>query len=111
MNWNATNTQRTTQVQNTPEQTQTYRVKHDFDGPANLSTTLVHAISEATNVDVTNAEETLCHQVDPDSLDNIFRPMEDESPRVHGHLSINVWGHDVTIYGDGQIVISPRPTH
>jgi hypothetical protein len=111
MNWQSTNTQVRSQVQNTPQQTQPYCVTHDFDGPKKLSTTLVHAISEATNVDVTDAEKTLCHQVDPHALDMLFKPMGDESPRAHGHLSIRVWGHDVTIFGDGRILISPHPSH
>ena len=109
MTWNATNVRRSTQAQQTPPQTEPYWVTHDFDGPATLSTTLIHAISEATNVDVSNAEETLCHQVDPQAIDHLFRPVENESPRAHGHLSISVWGHDVTVYGDGRIIISPRP--
>ena len=108
MTWNATNVRRSTQAQQALPQTEPYWVTHDFDGPATLSTTLVHAVSEATNTDVSNAEETLSHQVDLQAIDYLFRPVKNESPRAHGHLSISVWGHDVTIYGDGRILISSR---
>ena len=108
MTWNATNVRRSTQAQQAPPETEPYCVTHNFNGPATLSTTLVHAVSEATNINVSNAEKTLSHQVDLRAIDHLFRPVKNESLRAHGHLSISVWGHDIRIYGDGRILISPR---
>lgn len=106
MNWNAAKTQ---QIPAPRPHPRPYVVQHDFDGPRKLSTTVVHALSEATNADVTDVEETLCHQVDPQALDHLFRPVADESPRAVGQLSLRIWGTDVTIYASGQVVIDPSP--
>lgn len=49
--------------------TRTYRVKHDFDGSAELTTTLAHAISDVTGLDVTDTAFTLNDYVDLEALD------------------------------------------
>jgi len=85
----------------------TYYVKHDFDGSAELTTTLAHAISDVTGVDVTDAGFTLNDYVDPEALDSLFRPRDDGTVRIDGHLSFAVWGYQVTVYSDGQIAIVP----
>lgn len=108
---NGTNSRRGTYATDARQQNQNYAVKHDFDGPAKLSTTVVHAISGAANIDVSKVEKMVSQQIDLQALDRIFGPAKDASPRVHGHLSITVWGHDITIYGDGQIIISPQPNY
>lgn len=87
--------------------TQTYVVQHDFDGSAKLTTTLVHALSDVTGIDVTDAGFTLSDHVDPDALDRLFRPRDDDTPRLNGHLAFTVWGYQVTVYSDGQITIVP----
>jgi len=85
----------------------TYYVKHDFGGSAELTTTLAHAISDVTGVDVTDAGFTLNDYVDPDALDSLFKPRDDGTARIDGHLSFAVWGYQVTVYSDGQIAIVP----
>jgi hypothetical protein len=87
--------------------TGTYYVKHDFGGAAELTTTLAHAISDVTGVDVTDSGFTLNDHVDPEALDQLFKPRDDGTPRVDGHLSFAVWGYQVTVYSDGQIAIVP----
>ncbi|MFC7143001.1 HalOD1 output domain-containing protein [Halosimplex aquaticum] len=86
---------------------QTYYVKHDFEGSAELTTTLAHAISDVTGVDVTDTGFTLNDHVDPEAMDRLFKPKDDGSPRINGHLSFTIWGHQVTVYSDGQIAIVP----
>jgi len=86
---------------------QTYYVKHDFEGSAELTTTLAHAISDVTGVDVTDTGFTLNDHVDPEALDRLFKPQDDGTPRVDGHLSFTIWHHRVTVYSDGQIAIVP----
>jgi len=87
--------------------TQTYFVQHDFDGPAKLTTTLAHAISDVSGIDVTDTGFSLADHVDPDALDRLFRPKDDGTPRMDGHLTFTVWGYQVTVYSDGQIAIVP----
>jgi len=89
------------------QETGTYYVKHDFDGPAELTTTLAHALSNVSGVDVTDTGFTLYDYIDPDALDRLFKPRDDAVQGVNGMLTFNVWGHQVTVYSDGQIAIVP----
>ena len=93
---------------------QTYFVKHDFEGPAKLTTTLIHALSDVVGCDVSDSEFTLYNYVDPDALNHLFKPKEDGTLRTNGHLTFTVQGHLVTVYSDGQIAIVPprnQPGH
>lgn len=84
-----------------------YRARHDPDGPANLSTTVVHALAECMDVDVTDGSFSLYDAVDPDALDALFRPTGDGTPRRGGMLVFYVDEYCVSIYGDGEIIIEP----
>src|SRR6056297_2000465 len=81
----------------------TYFVKHDFDGSAELTTTLAHALSDISGVDVTDTGFTLYDYIDPDALDRLFKPTDDAARCVNGTLTFTVWNHKVTVYSDGQI--------
>lgn len=91
----------------TPRPPAVYRVTHDPDGPATLSTTVVHALADCLGVDVTDATFTLYDSIDPDALDAIFRPRYDGAARTGGHVSFVVQRHYVTVYADGEILIEP----
>jgi hypothetical protein len=84
-----------------------YFVSHDPDSPSKLSTTVVHALADVMGADVTDAGFTLSDSVDPDALDRIFSPTADGTERQSGHLAFTVEGYRVTVYGDGEIVITP----
>jgi len=104
-----------THAKHSPQQYQvrgagTYVVRHDFNGPAELTTTLAHALSDISGVDVTDTGFTLYDYIDPDALDRLFKPRDGNAQRVNGMLSFVVWGYQVTVYGDGQIAIVP-PQH
>ena len=86
--------------------TQPYVVYHDFDGPAELTTTLAHAIADVSGFDVTETGLTLSDYVDPDALDRLFAPKADGAPRTNGQLSFAIWNCQVTVYSTGQIVVS-----
>lgn len=86
---------------------QPYFVQHEFGGSSDLTTTLVHALSDVTGADVTQAEESLVDHVHPEALDRLFRPAPDGTPRPNGHVSFTVWDHQVTVYHNGQIAITP----
>lgn len=93
--------------QNQQPDTQQYYAQHDFDGTATLTATLVHAISNVTGADVTEAEQTLSDHADPEALDRLFRPRPDGTFRLAGQLTFTIWGHHVTVSNDGQISIVP----
>lgn len=93
--------------QHRPRGTQNYFFQHDFEGPASLTTTLVHAIADVTGIDVTDTEFTLHDHVDPDALDRLFAPKPDGTPRTSGRFSFTVWEYQVTVHGDGRIAILP----
>lgn len=86
---------------------QHYYAQHDFQGTAQLTTTLVHALSNVTGADVTEAEAVLEDHLDARALDVLFRPRPDGTPRASCHLGFTAWGHEVTVYSDGQITIVP----
>jgi hypothetical protein len=82
-------------------------VNHDFGGSAELTTTLAHAIADVTGIDVTDTEFTLTDHVDPEALDQLFRPKPDGTHRMNGHVSFSIWGYQVTVHSTGQITIVP----
>ena len=86
---------------------QPYFVQHEFGGATALTTTLVHAIADVTGADVRQAEESLAGHVDPGALDRLFAPGADGTPRPNGHISFTIWDHQVTVYHNGQIAITP----
>lgn len=89
---------------------QVYTVHHDFEGVATVTETVVHALSDVTGMDVTDADFALYDYVDPDSLNRLFSPKGDGTPRVNGHVSFTVMGYQTTIYATGQVSITPVGT-
>ncbi|QLK27650.1 hypothetical protein HYG81_08610 [Natrinema zhouii] len=84
-----------------------YRAAHDPDGPATLSTTVIHALADCMGVDVTDSRVSLYNTVDPDALNTLFRPRDDGTPRIGGTLSFVVSGYHVRVGGNGEILIEP----
>lgn len=91
----------------TPDGRGNYRVYHDPAGAAAVTTTVAHALADLTGVDVTAAEAALHERVDPAALDQLFAPRPDGTPRSPGHVAFRVVGCRVTVYGDGEIVVTP----
>lgn len=104
-------------VQNTPASVGTrsqlthpnHHAYHDAEGTAKLSTTVVHALADVTGMDVTEVEASLSESIDPEGLDRLFSN-DDDRRRPGGHVAFSVRGYPVTVYSDGQIVITP-PEH
>lgn len=107
MYYNGQTVSRPPQQQQPPQQTQRYYVTHDFEGAAELTTTLVHALADVTGLDMTEAEATVEECVDRDALDRLFAPLSDGTPRANSQLGFTAWGHQVTVYSNGQIAIAP----
>lgn len=99
------------QAHQQPAPRQTYTVYHDFGGAATVTETVVHALADATGMDVTDADFTLYDYVDPDSLDRIFAPKHDGTPRSTGYVSFTAVGYQVTVYATGQVSIVPVGRH
>jgi hypothetical protein len=104
---NETHAKARSQQQSQVRDTQTYFVKHDFGGSAKLTTTLAHALSDVSGIDVTDTGFTLNDHVDPDALDALFKPKADGEPRTDSQLTFAVGSYQVTVYSDGQIAIVP----
>jgi len=83
-----------------------YVTTHDPDGTSKLSTTVIHALADVMDSDVSATGFTLYDSVDPDALDRIFAP-GDDTQRESGHVAFTVQRYRVTVYGDGRIVITP----
>ncbi len=86
---------------------QDYIAHHDPDGGARLTTTLVHALADVMDVDVTDTGFVLADYIDPEALDTLFVRATDVHGRSFGHVAFLVDRHRVTIYSDGTIVITP----
>jgi len=95
---------------NHPDRNTTFYATHDADGPAEFSTTIVHALADLAGVDVTETRHRLYDSIDPDALDRLFRPRLDGTPRGDGHVVFTVWNYRVTAYSDGRIAVeAPAP--
>lgn len=84
-----------------------YRVYHEPGGTATPSATVAHALADLLGVDVTDAECALHERVAPDALDRLFEPRPDGPARTPAHVAFRVLGYRVTVYGDGEIVVTP----
>lgn len=75
-----------------------------MNGPAKVSTTLVHALADVMGQDVTDTDFCLYDSIDPDALNRLF------ANRPGGHVAFGVNGYAVTVYGDGRVVITEPPS-
>ena len=81
-----------------------HRALHEVDGPSSLSVTIVTAVSEALDADLT-AVDPLYHSIDPDALDTLFESTADEHRSV-AHISFRHDGCSVTVHGDGEVLVT-----
>ncbi|MFP8954414.1 HalOD1 output domain-containing protein [Natrialbaceae archaeon A-arb3/5] len=84
-----------------------YVFHHDSDGTATITTTIVHAIAEIADTDVSQGEFSLYDSVDPDALDRLFRQKTDGTDRTGGHVAFTTLEHEVYVYANGDIIIYP----
>ncbi|WP_458209601.1 DUF7504 family protein [Haladaptatus sp. NG-SE-30] len=90
-----------------PDEHGVYRVQHDLSSPRSLSTTVTVAVADVAGVEPADIPEQLYDVIDPEALDKLFRPREDGARRRGGRLSFSLYGHHVTVRGNGQITIQP----
>lgn len=84
-----------------------YVFHYDDDGTATVTTTIVHALAEIADTDVSQGEFSLYDSIDPDALDRIFRPKADGTRRTGGHIAFTALEHEVFVYANGDIIIYP----
>ena len=77
-----------------------------IDGGRSVSTVVVEAVAESMGVSPLELDPPLHRVVDPDALDDLFRPSRaaTESPRV----SFTYAGHEVTVHGRGDVEVRPE---
>lgn len=85
--------------------TQTYHIYHDWKQPPSISTTVSLGVA-TLNGDRPEDLEPLHHVIDPDALDALYQPVSEDSSVQSECVSFPWEGHDVTVYADGEIVIS-----
>ena len=90
-----------------PDERGVHRVQHDLSGPQSLSTTVTLAVADVAGVEPSDIPEQLYDIVDPEALDKLFGPRDDGAPRRGGRLSFSLYGHHVTIRGDGTTTVQP----
>lgn len=73
------------------------------------SVDIVEAVAAATGRDVCDLP-LLYEQVDPDALDALFAPKPDGTPRLAGEVRFSLAGCDVTVTGEGEIVVRGSAT-
>lgn len=81
-----------------------YRTRHDFGGRRALSTTIIEAIEEATDL-TEPSSRILADVVDPDCLDGLFRPVRHRTDREEGSVQFPLDEYSVTVHADGEIVV------
>ncbi|WP_433626387.1 DUF7504 family protein [Halomicrococcus sp. NG-SE-24] len=90
-----------------PDESEVHRVHHDLDSDQALSTTITVAVADAAGVEPSDIPEQLYDVIDPEALDKLFEPRGDGTPRRGGRLSFSLYGHHVTVNGDGTVTVQP----
>lgn len=81
------------------------RLQYDWGSEEPLGTYIVQRMAERTQVDSTGVPESLYGCIDPDALEDLFRPLVDGTPRRNGEVTFTFAGHYVTASSDGTIEI------
>lgn len=85
----------------------TYRLHYDWTETEPVSTAVSVIVARALDVDPTETEP-IDNTVDPDTLDRLFHPDWTDPSRDDGaHLTFDLADCQVTLYRNGQIVVSP----
>lgn len=92
------NTEDTRSVQNV------HVVRHDWEEDNSLSATVVTAVAAVRNLEP-KAVNALNETVDPDALNAIFADSYGGNSREGATLSFRLNGCDVTVHGDGRVIV------
>ena len=78
--------------------------RHDWEVDDSLSATVVTAVAAVRNLEP-RAVDALNETVDPDALNAIFADTYSGNSRDGAVLSFRLNGCDVTVHGDGRVVV------
>lgn len=78
----------------------------------NVSTAVVEAVAEAEGVSPTEMETPLQQVIDPEALNELFRPGR-SSPDDEFRVSFTYFGYEITVRGPERIVVrqTTKQTH
>ena len=88
-------------------ETDTYRVRHDFEEGGRLSLTLIVALERIAEGDPDREPGSLFEAVEPDGLDALFTSGEPFPLRNRGELTFPTGDYEVTVHAHGRIEIRP----
>lgn len=84
------------------------RTTHDFQRDRSISTTIVIAMSRASETEP-NDLPPLYEAVDPDALDAVFASPGKQPGRTDVTVRFPYAGHEVSVHGDGEICVYELP--
>lgn len=84
-----------------------YRVDYEWTMDVDPSTVVTTAVASLAGVGVEELPP-LNGTVDPDALDELFRPRRNEASRGIGEVRFSFAGYDVTLHTDGTIRLRER---
>lgn len=79
----------------------------DPQGQESVSTTVVHALADAKEVDPLELDP-LYETLDPDALDALFAPVEGSESGRHGKVSFTTNGYEVEVTSTGRVHLTPQ---
>lgn len=86
-----------------------HRTHHDMAGEEELSVSVVAAVTTVSGVEPMAADPPFYECFDPQSLDGLFRPKHDGTPRAtRAYLVLEIHGYMVVVHGDGHIRVYGR---
>ena len=80
-----------------------YQTEHSPDDDIALSTSVLLALEEVPEFDVSDSENVLFDDIDLDALDDLFSPVGGKPRR--GHVTFPAGNYSVTVTASGQISI------
>lgn len=86
----------------TPAETVSFR--HDWEGDESLAVEIASTVADVADVPPGDVER-LYDRIDPDGLEALFAPRNDDVPRDAGQLQFRLAGCGITVYGDGVTIV------
>ncbi|GAA0200870.1 DUF7504 family protein [Haladaptatus pallidirubidus] len=79
--------------------------QHDWKSDDVLGASIIQRMVEESKTNSTDVPESLYQCIDPDALADLFRPLQDGTPRTSGEVTFTLAGHYITASSDGTIEI------
>ena len=92
---------------NSADDVDVYHVQHELGTDRSLSTTVTMAVADVAGVEPSDIPEQLYDVIDPEALDALFEPKDSGAPRRGGRLTFSLYGHHVTVRGNGSVTVQP----